>query len=91
MTPDLSTLCITLGSSTFQAMICIDRNARGIALVDKEGRLLGTVTDGDIRRAVLARVNLETPVNEVLTHKASLLYPVLVSAPVGTEQAAYCI
>ena len=39
----------------------IDRNASGIALVvDKKRRLLGTITDGDIRRALLAGSDLES-------------------------------
>ncbi|MBO89834.1 MAG: alcohol dehydrogenase [Rickettsiales bacterium] len=31
-------------------------------IIDKEGRLLGTVTDGDIRRAMLEEVGLDAPV-----------------------------
>ena len=43
------------------AMRCIDANTTGIALVvDGERRLLGTVTDGDIRRAILADIDLDS-------------------------------
>ncbi len=46
---------------------CIDRNTKGIALVvDDERHLLGTVTDGDIRRAILAKVSLESPADLLL-------------------------
>ena len=45
----------------------IDRNSQQIAVVtDKEGRLLGTVTDGDIRRGILRGISLESPVNQVM-------------------------
>jgi dTDP-glucose pyrophosphorylase len=70
-------------------MTCIDRNAKGIALVvDKERRLLGTVTDGDIRRAILAGVNFELPVSELLARKTGSRYPEPVTAPVGTDRPA---
>jgi CBS domain-containing protein len=40
----------------------------GIALVlDDEGRLLGLVTDGDIRRAIVSEKPLDTPLSEVMT------------------------
>ncbi len=74
--------------SIHQAMASIDANAKGIVLVvDKERCLLGTITDGDIRRAVLARVDLNAPVSKLLACKTSSPYPKPVTAPVGTEQA----
>ncbi len=49
------------------AMRCIDANTTGIALVvDGERRLLGTVTDGEIRRAILADVDLDTSLEGLL-------------------------
>jgi dTDP-glucose pyrophosphorylase len=45
----------------------IDANRGGIALiVDAEGRLLATATDGDMRRAMLHRVELGTPIRRLL-------------------------
>jgi len=39
---------------------CIGRNAKGIALlVEDDGTLVTTVTDGDLRRAILADIHLE--------------------------------
>ena len=50
-----------------QAIGVIDRAALRIALVaDDERRLMGTVTDGDIRRALLAHKSLQAPVREVM-------------------------
>ncbi len=45
----------------------MDGGKMGIVLVvDAEGRLLGTVTDGDIRRAILRGLRLEDPVKQVM-------------------------
>jgi dTDP-glucose pyrophosphorylase len=44
----------------------IDRTSLQIALlVDAQGRLLGTVTDGDVRRGLLKGLDLDSPVTEV--------------------------
>jgi len=44
------------------AMAALDRGARQIALaVDPDGRLAGVVTDGDLRRALLAGATLDDP------------------------------
>jgi perosamine synthetase len=53
--------------SVRQGMLAIDEGAHGIALVvDADGRLLGTVTDGDVRRAILRGVTLEGSVAEIM-------------------------
>lgn len=45
----------------------IDRASTQIALVvDSPGRLLGTLTDGDVRRGLLRGIALEQPVREVM-------------------------
>ena len=52
------------------AMACIDRNGKGIALVvDPDMRLLGSVTDGDIRRAILRGGSLDVPVQELVEER----------------------
>lgn len=49
------------------AMEAIDKGSRGIALiVDGEQRLVGTVTDGDIRRAILKGFSLKEPVKTIM-------------------------
>ena len=68
-------------------MKCVDRGSCGIALVvDKEKRLSGTITDGDVRRAVLAGTDLESPVSELLSRKITTQYPKPVTAPVGAKR-----
>jgi dTDP-glucose pyrophosphorylase len=49
------------------AMTCIDRGAKGIALVvDEQKRLVATLTDGDLRRAVLAGLGLDIPISTLI-------------------------
>jgi dTDP-glucose pyrophosphorylase len=71
-----------------QAIICIDKNRKGIVLVtDKERRLLGTITDGDVRRAMLSGYGLDVPVSQLLARKNTSPYPQPVTAPIETERA----
>lgn len=49
------------------AMKIIDANpVKGLVVVDGEERLLGTVTDGDVRRGLLRGVSLDDPVEKVM-------------------------
>ncbi|HEX8922365.1 MAG TPA: nucleotidyltransferase family protein [Pyrinomonadaceae bacterium] len=89
MSVDLTSLCINPEHSIRHAIACIDRNEKGIVLVtDEGGRLVGTISDGDIRRALLSRQNLESPVSELLARKADSPYPQPVTALRGTPAAA---
>jgi dTDP-glucose pyrophosphorylase/CBS domain-containing protein len=86
MISDLSDLTIALDSSIRQAIASIDRNEQGIVLVtDEDGRLVATITDGDVRRAMLAGHSLDAPVKELLTRRVDSPYPEPVTALVGTE------
>lgn len=50
-----------------QAIEVLDKAALRIALVvDANDTLLGTLTDGDVRRALLKHLSLDTPVNQVM-------------------------
>jgi dTDP-glucose pyrophosphorylase/CBS domain-containing protein len=65
-TPIASLPLVTVQDSIRTTMEVIDRFAKGIAVVvDDAGHLLATVTDGDVRRAVLAGVNLDHPVSRL--------------------------
>lgn len=49
------------------ALDIINKEALRVALiVDKEERLVGIVTDGDIRRAILAQIDLNSPISQVM-------------------------
>jgi dTDP-glucose pyrophosphorylase len=87
MNSDLSNLLIGPDASIRDAASCLDRSARGIVLVVKADKtLLNTITDGDIRRAMLAGVNLDGPINQLLQRKADSPYREPVTAPADTER-----
>jgi dTDP-glucose pyrophosphorylase/CBS domain-containing protein len=66
----------------------INETAKGIALVvNEDQRLLGTITDGDIRRAILAGMDMALPVSELLKRKPGTLYPRPTSAQLGTDRS----
>ena len=57
-------------------------------MVDGEGRLIGTITDGDIRRAILDGTLLDKSVSTLLESKRQSRYQSPVTAPAGTEPIA---
>jgi dTDP-glucose pyrophosphorylase len=74
---------ITPETPIVKAIEVIDGAALQIALVvDEKGRLLGTVTDGDIRRALLRHLSLEEAVLKIMNPD-----PCVVSADQVREQA----
>lgn len=83
MTKDLSVLCISQEHTIRDAIEMLNRNERGIVLItDDQRKLLGTITDGDIRRAILAGSELDTQVRDLLIKKPESLYPSPITAPV---------
>lgn len=71
MYTDLETLCIDPRRTVSEAVKHMDRSRLGIVLlIDEERHLVGTITDGDVRRAILANVDLSAPVNTLLRNKA---------------------
>jgi len=67
---DWKKISVASQASLRETMRIIDQGALQIALVvDPQNHLLGTVTDGDIRRALLRDVTLDSPISEVMnTH-----------------------
>ena len=69
---DLSALLVHPGATVRETIAAIDRGQLGLALlVDADGRLLSTVTDGDVRRAMLAGVDLDEPVSTLQARRRS--------------------
>lgn len=67
---DLSELLIRPEISIKEAVKVIDKAAKQIVLVvDKENKLLGTITDGDIRRGIIKGIDLENKVTEIMNEK----------------------
>lgn len=62
-------------TSILSAIRIIDASTMQIALVvDEQRRLLGTVTDGDIRRAILKGINMEEPVDRIMNHNPTVAH-----------------
>ena len=67
---NLQAYLIGLETTVHESMACIDRNGKGIALVvDGERQLVGTVSDGDVRRAILRGVDLDLSVGTLLEQR----------------------
>jgi dTDP-glucose pyrophosphorylase/CBS domain-containing protein len=79
--------CVGLSATVREAIAGMDKARVGIALVvDEKMRLKGTVTDGDVRRAMLANVDLDQPVTVLLERKVDSRYSSPVTAPVGSDR-----
>jgi dTDP-glucose pyrophosphorylase len=53
-----------------EALLSLNRTAMKVLfVVDAEGRLLGSLTDGDIRRALLRDASLDSPIKDVFNTK----------------------
>lgn len=64
---DWRSLLIPTQAKVLEAIRVIDSSAARVALVvSHEGRLVGTITDGDVRRGILKGLNLESSVSCVL-------------------------
>jgi dTDP-glucose pyrophosphorylase len=67
---DLQRLFVSPQHTMLEVMQRINETGQGISLVlDSAGRLLDTVTDGDLRRAVLAGVDLQKEITELRTDR----------------------
>lgn len=61
--------------SIVDAMELIDSNAKGILfIVDNDGKLVGSLTDGDIRRWILKAGELNAPVGKAMTLAPKYLF-----------------
>lgn len=58
---------LTENSNIFDAIKCIDKNKLKIALVvNKKKKFVGTITDGDIRRGLINKINLNSSLKKIL-------------------------
>ena len=80
---DFHKILVQADTSVLDAMKKLDHGAAQIVLVvDGDGRLLGTVTDGDTRRALLRGVALDVPVSSIMNTS-----PQTIGADASREQA----
>ena len=72
---DWKQILVTPQDSIFRTLEIIDRSSLQIALVvDEKGCLLGTVTDGDVRRGILRGLSLDSAVTEIMNKNFSFSY-----------------
>ena len=89
MSDQIAGLCVDETCLLEDAIARMDQVRKGIVLViDAERRLIGTVTDGDVRRAMLARTKMDTPVRELLVRKAGTEFERPITAAAGTDPQA---
>jgi len=88
MNRPIATFSFSKDQSIREVLACINQSDCGIALmVDAAGRLLSTVTDGDIRRAFLGGRTLDDRASIILDYKSSQ-YQHPTTVPLGTSRAA---
>ena len=89
MYTDLANLSVGPENTIHQAIAQMNTSRAGIVLVvDKEQRLLGTITDGDVRRAILANISLDESVSVLLDRRAMSPYAKPITAPFGADRNA---
>lgn len=77
---DLKIYYVAPNSSVHHAIKVIDKNRDGISLViDDAGKLVGTITDGDIRRFTLANRSFDEPCSKVMSSNP-------LTAPIGSAK-----
>jgi dTDP-glucose pyrophosphorylase len=87
MYTDLTNICAAPDITIHQAISQMEISRIGVVLiVDAEHRLLGTITDGDIRRAVLANTDLDQPVSAVLPLKETSPSAGPITAGMGADE-----
>ena len=57
---------ILVGSKMQDAMELLNHSFRLVLVVDKQNKLLGVISDGDVRRALLNGINLTHPVENIM-------------------------
>lgn len=65
--PDYKKICISPEDSIRKALEILQESAMRLVLViNKENQLVGVVSDGDIRRAILSNIPLSNPATEIM-------------------------
>jgi dTDP-glucose pyrophosphorylase len=67
-------LLIVEEESILQALKQLDKTAKKILFVHKNGKLIATITDGDVRRWILNNGDLKAPLSKVANYHPKFLY-----------------
>jgi len=71
---DVADFLIDEEATMLNAMEQLDKVAKKVLFVIKGGRFVATVTDGDIRRWILKKGNLDAKVREIANYSPKFLY-----------------
>jgi len=83
---DLKVLCVSPQNTVQDAITQMNVSAAGIVLViNEETRLLGTITDGDVRRGLLANITISSTVDRLLSQKTGSQYAQPIVAESGAD------
>lgn len=70
---NIEQMLIHENDSVLHAMELLDAIATKVLFVEKDGKLMGALTDGDIRRWILSKGSLEASVSKVANYKPKFL------------------
>ena len=70
----ISNIKVDFKKSIKECLKKIEKNTFGICFVTKNHKLIGSVTDGDIRRAILKNSSLNSKVGSIANKKFSYVY-----------------
>ncbi|MCL2492851.1 MAG: cupin domain-containing protein [Clostridiales bacterium] len=73
MNDKLMECCIEKTDSLLLALKKIDLNKKGFVIVIQNGIFLGTLTDGDIRRALIRGKSIDDPIEDIYIHSDKVL------------------
>lgn len=71
---DISSLCISSSTPIILAIRTIDTTGRKIALVTDNQKLVGVVTDGDVRRWIIKNGSLDMSVSNIMCKAPKFVY-----------------
>lgn len=71
---DIIDFLVDENSTMIEAMRLLDKAAKKVLFVTDQGKLLATITDGDVRRWVLKKGSLEAQVKDIANYNPKFLY-----------------
>lgn len=92
MNTEIQKIAVTVDVTLHHVIERMNENRFGIVLVlDGARKLIGTVTDGDIRRALLSQIPLNESVATLLESKKKTRYSKPVTAQIGASREEYLV
>lgn len=71
---DVREFLIDEDSTMIEAMELLDKVAKKVLFVAKQGKLIAAITDGDIRRWILKKGNLDAKVKDIANYNPKFIY-----------------